>query len=62
VRETKKWFRAQTQMLGELQHAHKRCLERLLVGSAKRADRLQKHRGLAVQVDSAGQQDERAYQ
>jgi hypothetical protein len=30
---------AQTQMLGQLQHAHKRWLERLLVGGAKRADR-----------------------
>jgi hypothetical protein len=48
---------AQTQMLGQLQHAHKRCLERLLVGGAKRADRRQIHRCLAVQVDSAGQQN-----
>jgi hypothetical protein len=27
-------------MLGELQHAHKRHLERLLVGGAKRADHI----------------------
>ena len=31
---------AQPQMLGQLQHAHKRRFERLLVGGAKRADRV----------------------